>query len=947
MQSFLEKVAAHIHAKYPTQLSNICIVLPNRRAKLFLKEYLAKNINAPIWIPEMLSIEDFIRKISNTEVISSTQLNFQFYEVYKKIEKEKASTFDEFSSWAGTLLQDFNEIDSYLADSRQLFSYLHETRIIDVWTPVGSAPSDFQKQYLKFFESLGTYYSAFTKHLIENKLSYQGLAYRMASEKTEEKVNKEGWHKIVFAGFNALNAAEDKIIQCLINADMAEIIWDTDVYYTSNFEQEAGKFIRSHKSKLAYSNTEFNWEENLLQTDKKNIQIIGVAQNVGQAKLAGNIIEQVREKNNDLTKTALVLADENLLVPVLNSLPSSVENINITMGYSLRNTPLFTLTDTIFSLYENTRTQNNDELLFYHKNIIKFLGHPYIISLLGNNEQGVPISMMVSKDIADNNRVYISRKSFQSLLNYFAEGCYEKTALVFEQNEITLIVSSIINPLTLILKEHFILKGIEKHTLELEYCHQFSLIATQLQTLIEQHSLTLEIKTQHALFNQAIRSQTLSFYGEPLKGLQIMGMLETRTLDFETVVLLSANEDILPAGKKENSFIPYEIKRNFGLPTYSDKDAIFAYHFYRLLQRAKNVYLLYNTETDEFGSGEKSRFITQLIEELPKVNKNITITEQLFSIPLNASPSDSISYLKTEKVVGKLQEIATSGFSPSSLNTYRNCSLQFYYRHIARLKEVDEVEESVDAATFGNIVHQILENFYTPIINVPLTKELLQKMLSQLEEQTDEAFKQHYKNSDIHKGKNLLTLNIIKKLVKDFLNQEVKLISELAAEKKLLTILKLEEELYSSVEIQGLNVKVKGKTDRIDSITGTIRVIDYKTGNVESKELKMDSIDDLEGKTSLNKSFQLLLYAYLYKKSYPNDSRSIYPSIISFRNIKSGAQMLSIDNNKGEVSNSFLEEFESHLKNLLSGIFNTEIPFSQTADKKICLYCPYKKLCNR
>ena len=485
-------------------------------------------------------------------------------------------------------------------------------------------------------------------------------------------------------------------------------------------------------------------------------------------------------------------------------------------------------------------------------------------------------------------------------------------------------------------------------SLELEYLFAFTKIIKRAQALmLDYPGSIVDIKTLQNILKQIIRSTTLPFYGEPLMGLQVMGMLETRTLDFENIILLSCNEDILPSGKTMNSFIPFELKRYFGLPTYNDKDAIFAYHFYRLIQRAKNIYLLYNTESDALGSGEKSRFLTQLIHELPKVNKNVVIEEKLVNIPVNVdNPGNVISIRKTAAIIEKLNIKAAKGFSPSLLNTYRNCSLQFYFQAIAGIKEAEEVEETIGADTLGNTIHEVLETLYQPFVGKKINATDIRELKKQVETLTISIFEREYSKTEISYGKNLLTIKVALKFLNNFLDSEIKAIGKYEKEGKPLIIKNLEQKLETTLTIKDQTIKLHGNADRIDNVGSLTRIIDYKTGIAGDKELKLEEWTNMQTDSTLAKSFQLLMYAWMYQKMNPALTDNMISGIITFRELSAGLKTVKINNND-LLDITVLKNFEEQLGNILSEIFDSNVQFTQALDHNNCEYCAFKGICNR
>ena len=965
MQSFLEKTVDYLHEKYGDDISELCIVLPNRRAGLFLKTHFSKKLKKTFWSPEILATEDFVALLAELEIADSTTLLFELYETVKQVGKRDLETFDEFSKWGQILLSDLNEIDRYLVDTKQLFGNLKDIKELEAWSLNSEETlTDFQKQYLEFWRLLGEYYENFSKRLLSQHQAYQGLAYRIVADKVEERVAKHPWKKIIFAGFNALNKAEEEIIEKLLNADKAQIIWDTDSYYINNVNQEAGRFIRRYNQSGRFlkgtssdnKNDDRNIviEEKLLSTEKKSVKIIGAAKNIAQAKVAGSLIDEIKKTDPLLQATAIVLADENLLFPVLHSLPENLKDINVTMGYPLKNTPVAGYFDLVFAMHENglKLAQGKANYSFYHSDVVKLLSHPYTATALFTVTKEYTIRQVLQA-IQQRNIVFVSLKMLASIFAEFkCEKEFEVLNGIFKQWEKPLDGINCVHYIIETLKNGIVLQQDKddenKASLELEYLFAFTKIVKRIQVLMEQYPESVgDLKTLRSILNQIVRSSTLPFYGEPLMGLQVMGMLETRTLDFENVILLSCNEDILPSGKTVNSFIPFELKRVFGLPTYSDKDSIFSYHFYRLLQRATNIHLLYNTESDALGSGEKSRFLTQLIYELPKVNPNVTVTEQLVSIPIvNNGADNKIEIEKTDLILEKLKEKSEFGFSPSLLNIYRNCSLQFYFHAVARLKEADEVEETIGADTLGNVIHEALDIFYKPFVGKKIQVADIKEMKKLVEGTTLELFKVKYSETEVSYGKNLLTLKVALKFINNFLDSEI--VNIQAAEKAGTPIIikALEQELENNITVGKQVIKIKGKADRIDMVGSTTRIVDYKTGLVDNKELKLEEWDVIRSDSGLAKSFQLLTYAWLYQRMNPEIKENLVSGIITFRELSAGLKPVKV-NESSSLNVEVLNEFEKQLHQLVSEIMDVKSNFTQTAELDNCEYCAFKGICNR
>ncbi|MCF6296853.1 MAG: PD-(D/E)XK nuclease family protein [Flavobacteriaceae bacterium] len=916
MQSFLSKVTTQVLSKNDN-LSNLTFILPSKRASLFLKTEIIKQLQGSVILPKIISVEEFIKEISGVDIIESTSLIFEFYKIYLKYtKKDQIDSFEIFSKWASILLHDFNEIDSNLVDANSILSYINDSKRLEKWNLKNNDHTPLTQSYLAFFENIKTYYTNLYSHLSNKNLGYQGISYRIAFEKTELYIKENSTKKFIITGFNALNKAEESIFHEFLINNLAEIYWDTDSFY---FDQnnEAGKFFKLYKSKWSYyTNHNFNWIENNLNTSK-NIQIYGVPKNITQIKKVGDILQTLKNKENNLQNTAVILCNENLLPVLLNSIPKEIENANITMGYSLQNIPLAYLFELIFKLHINKAKFNNKDN-FYYKDFLAILKHPSLHKVWVNNNE---FSLKLNTLIITNKIIFISQNDIKNLIN--KEPDLKKIFnLLFNKwdKNIETILQYFISIIDF-LKNDEALNYLEK-----EYLFRFNNVFQQLINLNNEFGYIIDLKTLYLFYKQILKIEKLSFQGEPLKGLQIMGMLESRVLDFENIILTSVNEGFLPVVSAQNSFIPFDIKVEKELPTYQEKDAIFAYHFYRLLHRAKNIYILYNTETDDFGSGEQSRFITQL--EIAKENKSLEkiIIQKTVVIPKLESNIISLKEIeKSDAIISQLKEIASKGFSPSSLSSYIRNPIDFYKQKILKLKEIEEVEEAIAANTFGTIIHEALYELYNPYIKKFITKDNLLDMKGSLHLIVTKQFKKFYSLNSIKTGKNYLSFEIAKQFLINFLNFEI---GELGKNKKI-KILALETPLEIKHKIKDLPfpIKLRGNVDRIDEVDGVLRIIDYKTGKVESKNLTIKDWNLLSSDYQYSKSFQVLLYAYMYGeiKNIDFDKNRMQSGIISFKNLKSGFMEV----NKTNITQSTFDNFLLQLDKLIIEIYNQKIPFKE------------------
>lgn len=967
MTKFLEQTAEYLYQRYGAGISGLCIVLPNRRGGLYLKKYLGQQIGKTSWSPAIYSVEDFIIGLSGLRVAEQTHLLFELFEVHKSIEGAKAQPFEEFISWGQQLLHDFNEIDNYIVDPKQLFQYLDEARALSLWNLDNKPLTDFEKQYLHFYNSLYSYYQQLTSRLLNEGLGYPGLIFRQVASMIGKTGMQLNWDNVIFCGFNALTAAEEKIIDTLIKSGKGEILWDADEYYLDNKQQEAGDFLRTWIKK--WKQPETRWVGQEFGSSEKNIFVTGVPFHIGQAKLAGQLLKDLLDKNIPSGEIAVVLMDEQLLMPLLSSLPEELTGLNITMGLSLDQSPFFDLFDDIFRMHENvnrfSRAKEGDKIRFYYRDILKILEHPFINCLADSILQGNSFVLKETIDsIRQGNRVFLGKEEITGVkADLFTEklSFLEPVFIPWNKPSDALIC---LQTMISALRDAFIIVPVAEEMeipgkrlqIELEYLYAFSRILHQLATLMNRYDTVTRIETFHTLFNRLASSTTLPFYGEPLKGIQIMGMLETRTLDFGNVILLSANEDLLPSGKTSPSYIPFDIRRDFKLPTHHQKDAVYGYHFYRLLQRAQNVHLLYNTEADELGGGDKSRFIRQIITELPAYNPQIKIVEQVLSTPLIKGESyPPIIIPKANEVYEKLKIKAAKGFAPTTLNNYRQCPLKFYYHSIG-LEEQKELEETIDPQILGQAVHDALRQLYLPFKDLPLTKENIKFMLSETDSMTDQAFIKKYKGSELTFGKNLLLVTVAKILITKFLRSESEMIDALKEEGKTLTVKFLEQFIEKHVTVRHkdemIDVRLKGFMDRVDRIGEEWRIVDYKTGRVEERDLKLTNLDELLQNPDLSMSFQLLCYAYLFGTRFGYIEQKIKAGIMPLKKGSEGFLEVSVPSGGEEkpgtlIQADHLKEFEKLLMKMLEEIFDTDVPFIQTEDRKVCEKCTFINLCGR
>lgn len=1002
MQTFLERSAEHIYSQHNHgQLSRVCVVIPSRRGTLYFKQALAKLSDVPFLAPDVFAIDDFILEMTGLRQIDQVALLFELYDIFKEIDPNVV--FEKFITWANILLSDFDKIDQYLVDAKALFSYISEAKALERWQmQLGESQKDRNlktdrtDRYFKLFENIYTVYHKLRNRLTEKGLVYRGMAYRDLAEKVDKYILEKDRHiKYYFVGFNALSDAEEKIIRTLLKRkNFAETLWDTDTYIMENTYQKAGNWLRYYKNGddkqgiPPLYNDEWNWETDELLKGNKNIQIIGVANASIQAKVAGHIYKgwnakkenskgETEEWENSVTpktQTAIVLGDENLLVPVMNSLDESVKDFNITMGLSLRNSMLFTLIDSLFELQRNLvefKTEQGGTVKipkFSHRQVVKVLNHPFLrrweLMNYQASEEGIlnPIRKTL-QEITDRNRVFLSSKELAEISEN--DPMFE---VLFKhwnnkpQNAIKCFYA-LIDLLRDVYKEN-------QDAIETEYLYQFYLILQRMDGILEDRKDTVAMRSFKVFLYEFIKQTKIPFDSETDESLQIMGMLETRSLDFERIIILSVNEGTLPSTNRQNTLIPFDALTDpqFNLPTHNHADSVMAYHFFRLLKRAKEIVLIHILPSDTYGAGEKSRFILQIEHELAKMNPNITLTYPTVKFIAGDEEKQEETKLEIQKTQDILQflekEISEKGIYPSHFNQFIQCSLQYYFNRIAGISQADEVEEKIGVDTFGNWIHKTFENIDKELVNNGgvVEKEDLEKVLENIDSYLKQAFKETNQGLRAEEGMNYVLYQVGETIVKKFLTHQIR--NEMFPLELLDVEKTLKVQFFVDVNNKTIPVKIAGRIDRMDR-TGCnhIRVIDYKTGKVEAKDLKINLEDlevDLLNNKDKDKFRQLWLYKYMVLKQMVSakgltirgiklkeTENTVSSGIYSFRNIDEGFLQQNMEFEMGESIQGFIAKSEEKLREFVTELLNPEKPFEKRKDLENCTYCDYQRICGR
>ncbi len=913
MQSFLDEVVAEVWKKHGV-LEDLIFILPSKRAGSFLKSGFAKTANKTLFSPDIYSIEAFVEVISTLSYAPNTQLLFELYRAYITNNSYKTDDFYDFSKWGRLLLQDFNEIDRYLIPPEKVFSYLSAIQDMNHWY-VKAEKTQMMRDYIQFWSNLEQLYKKFTVQLKTLGVGYQGLIYRTACSNLPAYLQSTQGKKHIFIGFNALNAAESLIIQEILSNGEGDIYWDLDHSFLNDPIHDAGFFIRQHKEKWGYfQKNPIKGLSNYYRSEK-NIRIVGVPKNVSQVKYVGHLLREIQEtKPSGLQNTAVVLGDEALLNPLLNAIPPEIEKVNITMGYPLQKTPLAGLFNQYFDLFTYIDARG-----WFYRNVLSFLSNNYIRLILANKD--LKSISLLEGEIKKKNWVYVNPDRITFLEETYA---IPLSKLLFDQNpsprDFVVRCLEIIS----LLKERF---EKDSDTLGLEYLYHFYTLFGQLKEMLGMFPFIDDLRSLHSLFKELLSLETVDFQGEPMSGLQIMGMLESRNLDFETVIITSVNEGVLPSGKSNNSFIPYDVKREFDLPTYREKDAVYTYHFYRLLQRAKHIYILYNTEPDVLEGGEKSRFINQLLTDSTTI---ANITHVIAAPEIHPQTMSPQCIAKDQHLMERLRSVAANGLSPTTLTEYIKNPIAFYKRAILNIEEFPEVEETIAANTLGTIIHDVLEELYQPLIGSYITPDKLTAIKTKIEIVVKAHFADKYADITDLSGKNLIALKIVTRYIENFITEEMKE----AAEHKV-KIIALEEKMKVQLDIPEINFPVflKGKLDRIDERDGILRIVDYKTGNVKRSQVEIVDWKEITADYEYGKAFQLLCYALMYTGEKTVNSMEV--GIISFKNLRAGIFPFATKEKKGsrngntKITEETLTLFRQQLHKLIVEICNPQIPFEE------------------
>ncbi len=958
MKAFLYNIAEAFFNKYGQDLYKQTFVFPNRRAGVFFQKYLAEIANEAIFSPNIITIQELFGSLSPLRQADKIDLLVLFYEQYQKI-SNTSETLDDFLFWGEILLNDFSDVDKYMVDARQLFqnitnlkdmdhdlTYLSEEQIKAIqqfWSNFNIDNTNETKgKFLETWQILLELYNSFRDSLYSKGLAYEGMLFRDVAEKAKKKDELTINHNnLVFVGLNALTPAETTLLEYLKNKNIADFYWDYDTHFVRDNKNRASYWVKENETSFP-SGLEYNKQVKQFSNEKKNTTLIGVPSGVGQAKIVSQILKDLIEKdqitaeNSGLT-TAIVLPDENMLIPVLYSIPEDIEKINVTMGYSLQQSAIASLISSISSMQHNMRN-NDKETTVYYKFVLAILNHPLVSKHIGKTGDRL-------KDyILKNNRVMLSLKELDS--NTFLKLIFTPINHWSEASDyLRNVLTTIYNNLTIKRSED---KENQNDTrvadIELEFIVQYYKTINRLQDSL--HAVNeMSVESYFRLLKQLSQSISISFQGEPLSGLQVMGILETRALDFENIIILSMNEGVFPLKRPTNSFIPHTLRQGFNLPTYEHQDSTYAYHFYRMISRAKNIYMLYDTRAEDMQSGEVSRYFYQMKY---LYDNYFDIEEVMVNYNVSATRIDPVSIEKTPEVMRKLQEFkegGTKSFSASNINNYLNCPLQFYLTTVEGLSEEDEVQESIEASVFGTIYHAVIQNIYDRYKGQEILPDTLNAIIKDKKYVTkliEEAFAKHYFKQEERVEPLTGYHYLIAEILHDYIKQT------LHFDKQFTPFQYIDSEHRFNIQHKAsntLSVNIKGSIDRIDKHNDTLRVIDYKTGK---GDLNFTEIEDMFDPTKRNRKSHIL-QVFFYALAYNYTDTPLSPGIYYLREIFKDNFDPRINHNKTHINNIeyLMHEFISRLNILIEEIFNPNIPFSQTTNTDICKWCTFKDVCRR
>lgn len=949
-QTFLSEVAHQLYDHYGDEISSLTLVFPSQRARLFFSDALARYIKRPVWQPAYMSMDDIMRAATPLVVGDKVRIITELYKIYSTYHDEP---FDKFYFWGEMLLSDFDLIDKYMIDADMLFRNIYDIKVLEsdlsyltpemrqiihtFWSHFAEEESltDEKRKFLAVWQSLAPVYHALRERLMQLKFAYSGMVYRQAVANVDSGAGSPDLNRhYIFIGFNALSECEKRMLNFLENNATCDFFWDYDKYYTENSEQEAGKFIRENVKKHKAT---FDINSDNFLTINKKLSAISTVSNIAQCKYIPAILREISPEMKFDKETAIILTDESLLIPLLHSLPAEIDKINVTMGYPLRQTTAYSFVERLIELQKNART-SNARTTFYHVDTLGILSHPYITHHINEQLTSLRNKIIAGRMLrigeemfADNellSNIFCVTEGWEGLADYLLQAL---DCIIAASNE----------------------SG-EDLTLKASYLSILSENISELKNSLKQCDIEITISTFTSLLKRHLQTVRIPFSGEPLQGLQVMGILETRNIDFKNVIILSMNDDNFP-GKLtgNNSFIPYNLRTAYGLPTPEHHEGVYAYYFYRLIQRAERVDMLYCSHADDKTTGEQSRYIYQLAYESPYPIRRLNV-----GVDVAATDRKEIVVAKDESIMQRLNLYLDKHegryISPSALAPYISCPLKFYFMAIAKLRTTEELGEEVDSPMFGTILHAAMQHLYEGMKQLATPKSYLEQLLQgdTVEKAVVYAInKEFLKDVDYPTEDYSGNLILIKEVVSKYIRNNV-IPYDIAHDN--FSLMGCEESIGCRFALSdGREVNIGGKADRIDSLgNGNIRVVDYKTGR--HPNLQFGGIDALfrnQDRHLLSNILQTMIYSMVLNRKY---NRNIEPTLYYVQHLHKAdfsPHLVDTSNKeRGEVDYlSYREPFEAELRSMLDELFNPAIPFTQCKeeDSGCCEFCDFKLICKR
>ncbi len=948
MRGFLNEVAERLYHKYGDEVSSLRLIFPSRRSRIFFTEALSRVATKPLWQPTWVGLDELIMEATPLQRGESIRLIAELYKIYSLYH---GGDFDKFYFWGEILLSDFDMIDKYMVDADMLFSNVADLKVLETdisymtpeqlkiiafWSSLqdGGELSKEKQRFLKVWESLPKIYHQFRSRLEQLGIAYTGMMQRSAVERLKSgEYSFDSGARYAVVGFNALSECEKQLFDALIRNSSVDFFWDYDNYYTQQQEQEAGLFIREN---LARYRSEFEISHDNFSGEKQ-LNVVAASSNVLQCKYASKIISELIAEGKVDKDTAIVLTDENLLTPLLYALPKQAGKVNVTMGYPLKQSLAYSLVERLLALQSQAKRRSGGNPQFYYADVVALLSHPYINvidkELFAQIEAQINLERLIS---VDRDTLLNSRPDFLATI---FEACQSWQSLSTYLQRI----------ISLVAKHPY--EGEDQHR-RLEFLATISESVTKLHNSLESCSIDLSLTIYLSLLRRMLQSLRVPFEGEPLEGLQVMGILETRNLDFRNVIILSMNDDNFPGNRLTTpSYVPYNIRAAYGVPTPEHHEGVFAYYFYRLIQRAERVWMLYCSHADDKTTGEASRYIYQLDYE-----SNFTLNYSDVGVDVNLYTQNEIVVPKRGEVDAFLSRYTDPcdpmPISPSAINRYVACPMRFYFQHVAHIKSGDELSEDVDNSMFGNILHEAIHSLYDSLIGVDDTAAALERLLNDRARVEREVLLAIRKVCKVRDGvvDSQLSGDLI--LIKDIVIKYIVdgVVAYDAVNSQFEVIETEEKHRYPLRLPNGESITIEGTLDRVDRLkSGKLRVIDYKSGGKHLEFKSVESLFEGEGSERQGHIIQTLTYSMMLHHTLGVE---VVPSLyyVRFMHTPNYSPLL-VDKSSAEggVISSYKiesEMFEKHLTQKLSELLDRSIPFRQAEDKEgSCSYCDFKQIC--